>query len=199
MLSRVPLAVPVDPGEFFERFFPEQFTRHRERFPEEDSPGSAVFEIMGVDCWGVKIAAGDLVVRRGKPDDTLLRCSVSPEDFQAVFVERTQREAERTGRLSEDSLGAFRPLFLGARKAHVVGDARETLNFKLDHEAEKRRLLITPGPGEPTEPKATITMALADFLQLVGGRAHPAMLFMRGKLRVRGDLSYALRMSKLVS
>lgn len=45
---------------------------------------------------------------------------------------------------------------------------------------------------EPTaDPRVTITLAPADFLRVVTGGVHVAMLFMRGKVKVRGDIAFA--------
>jgi hypothetical protein len=193
-----PIVIPTDPGEFFEGFFPSQFANDRERYPREDSPGSALFEVIGVGSWGVKIAAGGLVVERGRPDDTLLQIAVGSEDFTAIFVERTQREVDSSGTLSDDSRDVFKPLFVSAEKAAViagtVGNTLATLAFDLDHEGRRRQMFITPGPFERTEPKATIAMKLEDFLAMHSGRKNPVMLFMSGKLAIQGDIGHAIRM-----
>lgn len=47
------------------------------------------------------------------------------------------------------------------------------------------------GPEPTADPRVTITMAPEDFLRLVTGGVHVAMLFMRGKVRVRGDIAFA--------
>jgi putative sterol carrier protein len=45
---------------------------------------------------------------------------------------------------------------------------------------------------EPTaDPRVTITLAPEDFLRLVTGSVGVAMLFMRGKVKVRGDIAFA--------
>ena len=45
---------------------------------------------------------------------------------------------------------------------------------------------------EPTaDPRVTITLAPEDFLRLVTGGIGVAMLFMRGKVKVRGDIAFA--------
>lgn len=45
---------------------------------------------------------------------------------------------------------------------------------------------------EPTaDPRVTITLAPADFLRVVTGGVGVAMLFMRGKVKVRGDIAFA--------
>ena len=45
---------------------------------------------------------------------------------------------------------------------------------------------------EPTaDARVTITLAPADFLRVVTGQVNVAMLFMRGKVKVRGDIAFA--------
>jgi putative sterol carrier protein len=62
--------------------------------------------------------------------------------------------------------------------------------------------LKTP-PGQVTEgeieaPSVTITMAAKDFVDLVEGRLNGQMAFMQGKLKLKGDLSLALKLQQLV-
>lgn len=44
------------------------------------------------------------------------------------------------------------------------------------------------------QPRLTLTLALADFLRLVTGRLNPTQAFMNGKLRIVGDVMFALQM-----
>lgn len=197
------ITIPEDAAAFFEQFFPRQFAQRRDRYPRRDSPGSALFEVVGVGAWSVRIEAGRLVIKRGKAEDTLLQICMSEDDFRGVFVERTQREIDASGRLSDDSLDAFNPLFIDERKAGIiatsVGDSPATLTVRLDHDGMTRRLHLTPGPYERTEPRATIAMRIADFLAMVGGRKSPVRLFLLGHLKIRGDVAYAMHFRGLLS
>jgi putative sterol carrier protein len=47
------------------------------------------------------------------------------------------------------------------------------------------------GREPTTDPRVTITLAPADFLRVVTGGVHVAMLFVRGRVRVRGDIAFA--------
>lgn len=195
--------IPQDATAFFEEFFPQQFRERRQRYPREDSPGSALFEVAGAGCWGIKIKGGQLVVKRGKPRDTLLQIGMSEEDFRGVFIDRTQREIDTSGRLSEDSLDAFNPLFVDARKSQIlatsIGGTPSTLTVRLNHDGTTRRLHLTPGSFERTEARATIAIGIADFLAMVGGRRSAAKLFLLGRLKIRGDVAYAVRFGGLLS
>jgi putative sterol carrier protein len=51
--------------------------------------------------------------------------------------------------------------------------------------------VCTSGREPTADPRVTITLAPADFLRVVTGGVHVAMLFMRGKVKVRGDIAFA--------
>lgn len=198
--ERAPDSIPDDPAEFFERFLPERFgedaARHRAPF---ESPGAALFEVFGVGAWAFRMRAGRLGVEPGKPPDTMLQIGVTPDDFRAIFLERARDDLARAGRISDASRDAFRPIFGGVRHAARIGNVSSTLNIRLDRNGVKRRLSITPGAGEPTEPRATILLGFEDFLALVGGKASAPVLALRGRIGVRGDIAYAIKLSVLLS
>ena len=47
------------------------------------------------------------------------------------------------------------------------------------------------------EPKVAFTLAGYDFLQLISGNANPMMLFMTGKVKVKGDVALAANVANL--
>jgi putative sterol carrier protein len=49
----------------------------------------------------------------------------------------------------------------------------------------------TSGKEPTADPRVTITLAPADFLRVVTGRVSVAGLFMRGRVKVRGDIAFA--------
>jgi putative sterol carrier protein len=51
--------------------------------------------------------------------------------------------------------------------------------------------VCTSGREPTADPRVTITLAPADFLRVVTGGVGVAMLFMRGRVRVRGDIAFA--------
>ncbi|KAM9801013.1 hydroxysteroid dehydrogenase-like protein 2 [Neosynchiropus ocellatus] len=56
------------------------------------------------------------------------------------------------------------------------------------------------GPGQPAE-KADVIMAMdsSDFTKMFSGQLKPTMAFMAGKLRIKGDMTLAIKLEKLMS
>lgn len=50
---------------------------------------------------------------------------------------------------------------------------------------------LTPGAAE--NPTVTITVASADWVDIMGGKLDPTRAFMAGKLRIAGDLGLMMR------
>ncbi|CAF0783637.1 unnamed protein product [Didymodactylos carnosus] len=56
------------------------------------------------------------------------------------------------------------------------------------------------GKGEPTAPaQCTLSMSKADFIQMFSGKLKPAAAFMGGKLKIKGDMSTALKLEQLLN
>ncbi|MCC7382227.1 MAG: SCP2 sterol-binding domain-containing protein [Deltaproteobacteria bacterium] len=53
-------------------------------------------------------------------------------------------------------------------------------------------------PGTIENPKVTITMTAKDFVDLVEGRLNGQMAFMTGKLKLKGDMSLALKLQQIL-
>lgn len=51
--------------------------------------------------------------------------------------------------------------------------------------------------GAPGPANITITMAAADYLDMINGKLNPQMAFMGGKLKIKGDMSLALKMQQI--
>ncbi len=193
------IQIPESPKAFFTEFFPAQFKENRSRYPAADTPGAAVFEVIGEGAWAIRIQGGNLQVEEGKPEDTKLQIALSPDDFRAVFVDRTRGEVEKSGTLSDDSKDAFRPLFMTEKKLSIAASAQGTLAFSIEDGDTKRHVYITPGNGERGEPRTTISSNLPNFVALQAGSKSPTSLFMLGKLKIRGDMGYAMKMNGLLA
>jgi putative sterol carrier protein len=57
---------------------------------------------------------------------------------------------------------------------------------------------VAVAEGEVPSPNCTITMAEADFLDLVSGKLNGQMAFLTGKLKVTGDMGLALKLGAFI-
>jgi putative sterol carrier protein len=53
--------------------------------------------------------------------------------------------------------------------------------------------------GQLDAPGVTITMTAKDFCDLVAGKLNGQMAFMQGKLKIKGDMSLALKLQQILS
>lgn len=54
---------------------------------------------------------------------------------------------------------------------------------------------VHEGPSD--DASITITMAAGDYIDMINGKLNPQMAFMGGKLKIKGDMSLALKMQQL--
>lgn len=52
--------------------------------------------------------------------------------------------------------------------------------------------------GQLEQPGVTVTMTASDFVDLVEGRLNGQMAFMQGKLKIKGDMSLALKLQQVL-
>ena len=52
--------------------------------------------------------------------------------------------------------------------------------------------------GKLENPGVTITMSAKDFVDLVTGKLNGQMAFMQGKLKIKGDMSLALKLQQIL-
>ncbi|RLB54015.1 MAG: sterol-binding protein [Deltaproteobacteria bacterium] len=54
------------------------------------------------------------------------------------------------------------------------------------------------GEGDNADAKCTITMADSDFIDMVDGKLNGQMAFMTGKLKIKGDMSLAMKLGNVL-
>jgi putative sterol carrier protein len=56
---------------------------------------------------------------------------------------------------------------------------------------------LTVAEGEHKSPNITLTMGAQDYIDMVEGRLNGQMAFMTGKLKIKGDMSLAMKLNTL--
>ncbi|OGL12713.1 MAG: hypothetical protein A3F92_06355 [Candidatus Rokubacteria bacterium RIFCSPLOWO2_12_FULL_71_22] len=57
----------------------------------------------------------------------------------------------------------------------------------------------TVSAGAGTNPNLTLQVSVQDWLDMVGGKQSGQMLFMSGKLKIKGDMGLAMKLGSLFS
>jgi len=131
------------------------------------------------------------------------------DDYMAALIGRVP-----TSDLRKRLQGGMRDVILGQVFARFpeylnldrTDDVEATLKWSLTgrDDGEPDRWLVhidrgacRVGEDDGTPPRVTLKLDAADFLKLVTGNANPTMFFLRGKLKVKGDLGFAAALPRL--
>ena len=93
--------------------------------------------------------------------------------------------------------GRFRPDKAAGTNAtiqyDISGDGGGTWNAVIKDGA------CTVNPGAAPNPNLTLSMAAQDWLDMLSGKQSGQMLFMSGKLKVKGDMGLAMKLGSMFS
>lgn len=129
--------------------------------------------------------------------------TVTPEEFSRIVGSMSDQQLGDaihgigTGRVLDRVFEQFGARF---RPEHAAGVDAESQFLVRDGSDEHPYLVAIRGgrcevrPARGKDPRVTLVAELLPFVQLVTGHAEGANLFMTGKLRVAGDLVFALRL-----
>ncbi|MEO6472234.1 MAG: SCP2 sterol-binding domain-containing protein [Aeromicrobium sp.] len=149
-----------------------------------------VFKVPGSEDVAVNPAALDAIEVAGiiaESKDSYLRDVMKGGFREVILTEIFRRFPEYIDSNRAKNL----ELNIGFKIAGGTGDADRFLV-----EIDKGTVTVTrDGEGER---KATIALGGAEFLKLATGNLNPTMAFIRGSLKVRGDISAALSLSSVM-
>jgi len=129
--------------------------------------------------------------------------TITPEEFSRLVGSMSDQQLGDaihgigTGRVLDRVFEQFSARF---RPEHAAGVEAESQFLIRDGSDEHPYLVAIRGgrcevrPARGKDPRVTLVAELLPFVQLVTGHAEGANLFMTGKLRVAGDLVFALRL-----
>ena len=91
-----------------------------------------------------------------------------------------------------------------ANKPDVVTSINNSYQFDLTGDGGGKWVvdLTQPGgkvsEGEKADAGVTVTMTASDFVDLVQGKLNGQMAFLQGKLKIKGDMSLALKLQQVL-
>ncbi|KAE8226990.1 hypothetical protein CF319_g491 [Tilletia indica] len=79
----------------------------------------------------------------------------------------------------------------------AIGEDKKVQPFYVDMKKEGR-ISLGPGPGKP-KPDVTIRVSDRDMIALATGKITPQVAFMRGRIKVRGNIMKGLQMQTVMN
>lgn len=128
------------------------------------------------------------------PDPAVLAEAIKDLDDEAL--------AEQIRGIGTDEV--LRAIFSGMEEAFVPERAQgvdSTIQYDISTEEGTRSWSVsfaggkcTTSEGAATNPRLTLQIGLVDFIRLIFGQAQGPQLFMTGKIKLQGDMMFAMQM-----
>lgn len=134
--------------------------------------------------------------------------SVGPKEFSQLVKSTPDKKineimsGEHRGKILDEVFNRMPSLF----RAEKAGSTNAVLHWNItggpDGGTDTYEVVIENGtctvnPTPQRDPKLSLTMGPVEFLKIVAGTANPAMMFMTGKLKAKGDLGLAANIPNL--
>jgi predicted lipid carrier protein YhbT len=189
-------APPEDPDAFFAEYLKTRFDEAGGGFSDFSSIGSVLFRVVDAGEWSLKIRDGALEVIREMEDDVVLQITVPKDDFSVLVVEPANRLDAASGPLARQS-AAIRRLLGNPETSRLVRRVPGSLLAVVRDGDRSHRVLVTAGrrAADFASADCTVEMSLEDWLLAQTGALNPSDLFMKGKLRIRGNVQIAMALA----
>ena len=128
---------------------------------------------------------------------------LDPAQLAEVVKEMSDEElAEQIKNLGTDEV--LKGIFDGMQQAFNADKAagtEATLQYDINTDDGQKQWKVeiangtcTTSEGAAADPRLTLEVALVDFIRLIFGQAQGQQLFMSGKLKLKGDMMFAMQM-----
>jgi putative sterol carrier protein len=132
--------------------------------------------------------------------------TLTPEDFAALVksASKSQLDDLMAGEHRKEILDTIFEQLPSRFRPDRAGNTDAVIHWNITSSAGADSYAVvisggtcTSGPASETDPKLVLTLSAADFLGLIAGTANPTMMFMTGKLKVKGDPMLAASIANL--
>ncbi|MDA3627802.1 SCP2 sterol-binding domain-containing protein [Saccharopolyspora sp. WRP15-2] len=130
--------------------------------------------------------------------------ALRPEQFARLISRASDEQLEAVMARPELREGILDEVFRRMGEHYKAGNHEAVVRWRIgtDDDLLRYECVLADGKCEVSkdpkhEPRVTITVAPAEFLKLASSNASAPMLFMKGKLKVAGDLGFAAGLTKL--
>lgn len=127
---------------------------------------------------------------------------VTPEQFAELVKNTSDGEIETGMRAAgldtvlDRIFDGMQQRFVPEKAAGVTADVQWVVTDQANeypYQVSIKDGACTAGRGRATSPQVTFTLALVPFMRLIAGQENGVQLFMKGQLKVGGDLMFSQR------
>lgn len=192
------LPADITPSAFFELV--------ADALKDEPAPANAAPDKLlihvggdGGGTWAMGFEGGRLAIAQGDAQAAPLQVSTSVEDLRA-FIAGSVRDAikAKAGGKTIDAKQIAK-IYRITGKTEQVKQYNGDLQLVVENGGSSHKLTLTFGGKAPNaaSPTTTISIALEDFLAMLGGELNPQAAFFAGKIRLDGDMNLAMGLAAM--
>jgi hypothetical protein len=196
----------ITPAAFYEELLPRVLAENRERAAQALPAMGRIQALVrsevqgeGGGVWSLLFSAGGMEVRPEPLPDPLVTFTQTREDWQVSITKGLGRLLARFAGAAPPpppaNPGTPRPT-LTPQKIERLKMLRGVMNFDLTgYEGDRtiRLKVALCGATEGKDPTCTVSMSAADYREMTSGRLLPQQAFMAGKVRITGDMGFAMQ------
>jgi len=169
--------------------------------PANAAPEKLVINVSGDGggTWAMGFEGGRLAITQGEAGSPPLQVTLSADDLRA-FIAGSIRDAikAKAGGKSIDAKQIAKIYRITAKTEQVKAYSGD-LSLVVENGGQSHKLTLTFGGKAPNtaSPTTTISIALEDFMAMLGGELNPQAAFFAGKIRLDGDMNLAMGLAAM--
>lgn len=182
----------MTPKEFFENTLPGLFKGLAATQPELQQI-AADFEIVLPEniAWCLSLAGGELKTREGNAENPLVSFVLSRRDWDRVL------QGEGFLPFGGPAGGGANPFKMSTSRLDKIKTLKGELVFHVIDGEAAHDTVVKFNPKQGAGPRTELEISVADLKDLSEGKANPQQLFMQGKMRIKGDMAFAMQIGSL--
>lgn len=191
------------PDDFFEKFLPGVINEGLAGSGRSDTLNDTTdFNVLGEGTWSSQVVDGLMRVKDEPSESPMLQITTTSEDFGALFLSAHAKKLMGGAADKKDQgLLALNKVIFDDLKRERLKAMSGDLQIALTTDAgTTHRITFTLGgkPYDHENPTCTISVKMADWLDIMDGKANPQEAFFQGKIRLEGDMNLAMGFTALM-
>ncbi|MBI2061350.1 MAG: SCP2 sterol-binding domain-containing protein [Nitrospirae bacterium] len=183
----------MTPKEFFENTLPSLFKGVAGGQPElQQITGEMEIVLPEGGTWTLALDKGNLITKEAAATNPIVSFTLSRRDWDRLM------QGGSFMPIGAAPGGGANPFKMSPARFEKVKMLKGELVFHITEPGgEAQDTVIRFNPKQGTGPRTELEMNSGDLKDLSEGKANPQQLFMQGKMRIKGDMAFAMQIGSL--